>query len=336
MKELYSRNEIENINLFPISGVDLGAFNVSSELFSKISESINFSSEKHNKNIPTLKLWHISGLFDSVAKKRVAITFHETSSLTKSEVNILKQQDIIFVTSSYTKEVFESHGLANIVYLPLGFDSSHFSKTMGHKLDAVVWGLNGKMEKRKSTLRVLKVWSQIFGNKKEHRLHCTIHNPFIQPQDQEKMVLNELGTIPWNINFIPPQKLNTEYNKVLNSIDIDLTGMSACEGFNLPAFQTTCLGKWGIFLNAHAHKDFANKDNAILVEPSGMQPAYDGIFFKNDGKFNCGEWFDFKDSDLVDAMMRAVPLAGKINKNGEKLIEQFSYEKTCDILLNYL
>lgn len=335
-KEISGRN-IDSLQLFPIGGIDVGSFNLDLVTKNKIESSLIFAQERHKRNTPTLKLWHISGLLDSISDRRVAITFHETSLLTKGEENILKQQDLIFVTSNYTKSVFESHGVKNVIYLPLGFDNLHFQKTGGHKLNSIVWGLNGKMEKRKSTLRVLKIWAKMFGNNKSHRLHCTINNPFISPQDQERLILSELGgNIPWNINFIPSQKLNSDYNKVLNSIDIDLTGMSCCEGFNLPAFQATCLGKWGIYLNAHAHKDFVNEKNAILVEPSGMQPAYDGLFFKNDGQFNCGEWFDFKDEDLTDAMLKAISFANLPNKEGEKLASEFTYKKTCDILLEYL
>lgn len=333
LKELFSRN-LENLQYFPISNIDVGSFLIDEHFKNGIEKAVNSNQIRHQRNFPSLKLWHINGLLESFGDKRAAITFHETSQLTVGEVNILKQLDIIFVTSTYTKSVFESYDLKNVIYAPLGFDSTHFSSTGRHKFDATIFGLFGKWESRKNSIRVLKLWAKLFGNNDKYRLHCAINNPFINQEEQSKMIVQELGrSIPWNINFLPSVKANTEYNKILNSIDIDLTGMSSCEGFNLPAFQTLCLGKRGIFLNAHVHKDFANKNNAILIEPSGTRQAFDGIFFKNDGLFNCGEWFDFKDDDLADAMKESVKFAGIPNKAGEKLKDEFTYSRMVDILL---
>lgn len=333
LKELFTRNLF--IQYFPISNIDIESFNIDQNFKEKIEDSINNNILRHSRQIPAIKLWHLNGMLESFSDKRVGITFHETSEMTSREFNIAKQLDILFVTSSYTKQVFESAGLTNIKYMPLGFDDTHFTPLGRHKFDAVVFGLFGKWESRKNTLRILRLWSKLFGNNKKFRLNCAINNPFIGEAEQTAIILRELGgKIPWNINFISPQRKNVDYNKVLNSIDIDLTGMSSCEGFNLPAFQTLCLGKQGIFLNAHVHKDYANNENAILVEPSGERDAYDGIFFKNDGLFNCGKWFDFKDDDLADAMKKAVQVAGIPNRNGQKLVEKFSYKNSIDILLD--
>ena len=61
-----------------------------------------------------------------------------------------------------------------------------------------------------------------------------------------------------NINFLPRLGTNSEVNEMLNSIDIDLSGLSGAEGWNLPAFNSTCLGKWSMVLNCTSHKDWAN------------------------------------------------------------------------------
>ncbi len=334
LREIFSRNSIESFRLFPISNIDLQSFIIDENFKNNLEKSINGAQLSHNRNIPTVKLWHIQDLLNSLSDKRIAITFHETSELTDSEKNILNQLDIVIVTSSYTKQVFEDAGLKNVVLMPLGFDTTHFKTLPQHKLDAIVFNLSGKLEDRKNTLKILKTWNKVFGGNKKYRLNCTVFNPFISQEDQTRMVVSALGgKIPWNINFIPPQIANTDYNKVLNACDIDLTGLSSCEGFNLPAFQALCLGKWGIFLNAHVHKDYATSKNSILIEPSGMRPAHDNIFFKSDGLFNCGQWHDFKDEDLESALLESIKYAGNINKNGLTLRDQFSYSKSCDILL---
>ena len=69
-----------------------------------------------------------------------------------------------------------------------------------------------------------------------------------------------------NINFLPYLKTNSEVNDFLNAIDIDLSGLSGGEGWNLPSFNATALGKWSIVLNATSHTDWATQSNSILVE----------------------------------------------------------------------
>ena len=83
-----------------------------------------------------------------------------------------------------------------------------------------------------------------------------------------------------NVNFLPRLKTNSEMNDLMNSIDIDLSGLSNREGWNLPSFNATALGKWSIVSNCSAHKDWATNENSILVETIGKQPCYDNFFFK--------------------------------------------------------
>ena len=136
-----------------------------------------------------------------------------------------------------------------------------------------------------------------------------------------------------NINFLPHLKTNTEVNDFLNAIDIDLTGLSGAEGWNLPSFNASCLGKWSIVLNATAHKDWANNSNSIIVDSNGIEPCYDGKFFQEGSPFNQGNIYTW-DSDVVaQAMDIAVSKKGQINTEGEKLKEEFSYGRSVDRLL---
>ena len=139
-----------------------------------------------------------------------------------------------------------------------------------------------------------------------------------------------------NINFLPRLKTNSEVNEFHNAIDIDLSGMSGAEGWNLPAFNATCLGKWSIVLNCSSHKDWANKDNCILVEPSGSESAEDGVFFKQGSPFNQGEISIFKKDSLIEAMEKSEKMVGTKNENGVSLREDFSYEKTVSSILKIM
>jgi glycosyltransferase involved in cell wall biosynthesis len=330
----------EEISVLPIGGTDLSAFKVSEDFTKWLTESIERGIKNHSRKDKGIKLWHIQGLSESFQEHPCSLTFHETDRLTDVEVNILKQQKTVFVTSNYTKEVFEKHGLKNVVYCPLGFDDFHFHKTNKRYLGKNVktFGLYGKLESRKNTIRVLSAWIKKFGNKDGYALNCAISNSFI-PEPQFKALIASTfpnGEQPFNVNFINFQKTLEEYNDVLNAADVDLTGLSSCEGFNLPTFQSLCLGKWSVCLDAHVHKDFANKSNAILVNPTGTRPAEDGIFFRQGYFVNQGEWADFTDEDLDTAFDRAVEVAKTPNPNGEALAKEFTWDRTVDTILENL
>ena len=136
-----------------------------------------------------------------------------------------------------------------------------------------------------------------------------------------------------NVNFLPFLPKNSQVNDYLNSIDIDIGGMSGAEGWNLPAFNSTCLGKWSIVLNSTSHKEWATQENCILIEPDGKEPIYDGIFFNEGSDFNQGNMYTFDEDELMSAMDKAEVLCKNENKEGLKLKNKFTYKKTLEKIL---
>lgn len=126
---------------------------------------------------------------------------------------------------------------------------------------------------------------------------------------------------------------NSEVNDFLNSIDIDLGGLSGGEGWNLPSFNATALGKWSVVLNATAHKDWATPFNSILIEPSSLKDCYDDIFFKKGQAFNQGQFFDISDEQMEAAILKSSYYAKKPNPSGLKLQSNFTYAKTVEAIL---
>ena len=219
--------------------------------------------------------------------------------------------------------------------MPVGFDED-FHKTNKEYLnpDIVHFGLMGKFEKRKHTEKIIKLWLAKYGNNNKYQLSVCVTNPFLKKEENETILSNCLdGKRYTNINFLPHLQTNSEVNELLNAIDIDLTGLSGAEGWNLPSFNSTCLGKWSLVLNATSHKDWATGDNSILVDPNGQEECYDGKFFHKGQPFNQGNIFSW-DSDVVaQAMDVAVSKKGQINTEGEKLKDKFSYSRSVDRLL---
>jgi hypothetical protein len=330
IRELFDKGH--DVGIFPIGqNVDLSAYDVPSDLNNKIQESINNRFDYLSEDIPALKIWHLNGSEDRKNAKQYLYTFYECSEPTDVEKKICNAQTKTMFSSSYSSDLFGAD------FVPLGFDKD-FHQTQKTYLDGVIhFGLMGKFEKRKHTGEILKAWAKKYGNNNKYQLTCCISNPFFK-DDEMSHVINAVleGERYTNINFLPFLKKNSEVNELLNAIDIDLTGLSGAEGWNLPSFNATCLGKWSVVLNATSHKDWANKNNSIIVEPTGMMDCHDNRFFIKGHAFNQGEFFDCNEETMISAMEQAEKKVGQVNTEGQKLAEKMSYSNTVDGILSHI
>lgn len=326
-----------NVAFFPIGGkIDLSAFDKLSQEF---KEWIQYSFDKRldslNKDIPTLKMWHLNGAEARIGTRQVLYTFYELDSPTIIERNIASLQDHVCFSSSYSKEKFERAGVETSSHIPLGLDSDFHRTDKEYLPDKIHFGLMGKWEKRKHTCKILKAWAAKYGNNYDYQLSCCVVNPFINPEQMNQIVAQCLeGKRYGNINFIPFLKTNSEVNDFLNSIDIDLSGLSGAEGWNLPSFNATALGKWSMVLNATSHTDWATPENSILIEPDGKEPAYDGMFFKEGDPFNQGNIYSFSRDTFIEKMEEAEKICKTENTKGMELAKDFTYEKTLNGILS--
>jgi len=330
IRELFDKGH--DVGIFPIGqNVDLSAYDVPDDLNNKIQESINNRFNYLSEDIPALKIWHLNGSEDRKNANQYLYTFYECSEPTEVEKKICDAQTKTIFSSSY------SSGLFGADFVPLGFDKD-FHRTQKTYLDGVIhFGLMGKFEKRKHTGEIIKAWAKKYGNNNKYQLTCCISNPFFK-EDEMSHVINAVleGERYTNINFLPFLKKNSEVNELLNAIDIDLTGLSGAEGWNLPSFNATCLGKWSVVLNATSHKDWANDKNAIIVEPTGRMDCYDNRFFIKGHAFNQGEFFDCNEETMIAAMEQAEKKVGQVNTEGQKLAEKMSYSNTVDGILAHI
>lgn len=298
---------------------------------------LNFSLTKfntrHNRNDKAFKLWHLNGGMESVSKEQVLLSFYELDEPTKSEINIVKNNYKVLFSNQEAVEVFKSEGCDNVGYIPLGFDSTNFKKiTRDTEEDKIIFTVLGKFEKRKNHDKVIKSWLKKYGKDKRYALHCAVWNPFLSQQQNEGVVQSLLGGERYfNVMFSGYMQSNSQYNHFLNSSDVVL-GMSGGEGWGLPEFQSVCLGKHAVILNCCGYKSWANEDNAVVVDPKGKIPAYDGMFFKEGDFFNQGSIHDFDEDDFISGCEEVIKRVEKEreNKKGLELAKEFSYSKMVD------
>ncbi len=329
----------ESHPIFPIGGVDVSSQKIQPDFGAWLQNGINTGLSRLNRNDPTLKLWHINGSVEMISKYQKLLTFHETDRLTDFEKTILKLQDEVLVTSNYTRGVFEESNI-KAKYIDLGFDSDNFYSIAVQPIPhTITFGLFGKFELRKGHAKILRAWAKAFGNNFQYRLVAAISNPFLgkNPNEAQAALNRELTNIfegkrYGNISIINPVATNAEYNHIINNIDIVLA-CSRGEGRDLPVFHAVGLGKHCVGLNAHAYKDYLNQDNAVLIEPSGMIEANDGIFFRPGTPTNQGYFFDFNEDDFIFACKAAVTRYNKCNLNTNGLqLQEKTYTHTISQL----
>tara|TARA_Y100000361_G_C11128004_1_gene327172 strand:+ start:246 stop:1319 length:1074 start_codon:yes stop_codon:yes gene_type:complete len=321
--------------VFPIGKLDLGTQKKDEDFEKWLSKNIIKAPSTHSRKNTNIKLWHLNNSLNSVSEEQILFTFYELDSPTKTELNIAKNNRLV-TSSKYAQQVFDSCGVSSD-YVPLGFDSFNFHRIEKQYFedDRIVFNLCGKFEKRKHHQKIIQSWIKKFGLNKKYFLQCAIFNPFISNEDNEKIHRQLTGNnYIFNVNFVGFMPNNELYNDFLNSGDV-IIGMSGGEGWGLPEFQSTALGKHSVILNAHSYKDWATNENSVLVDPSGKIEAYDGMFFQKDNEYNQGNIFDWNEDDFISACEEAIKKveSNKLNEEGVKLQKDFTYSKTLDKLL---
>lgn len=328
LREIYKAKL--DIAYFPIGEPDLSSFSPTEDFLNWLRKSISCRFDSLDKNLPTLKLWHLNGSDSLRSRNQTLVTFYECNKPTNIERKITALQNKTLFSSTYASSQFENSGSYT-----LGFDEDFHVTNKKYLEGKIHFGICGKFEKRKHTEKIIKLWLKKYGNNNKYLLSCCITNPFFKPEDMQKVIANLLeGKYYSNINFIPWLKKNSEMNDFLNAVDIDLTGLSGGEGWNLPAFNATCLGKWSIVLNETSHKDWATEDNSILVSSNGEQDCEDGVFFKNNTEFNQGTFYTFDENEVISAMEKAESKVGQINTSGTLMSQIFTYKRSLEQILS--
>ena len=326
-----------DLGIFPIGDLnqlDLSAFDPEEDTKQYIEDCINKRWDYLDPLVPSLKLWHLNGSDNRKNPSQYLYTFYECNQPTQIEKQIALVQDKVIFSSKYAADHFRGAGVALAMNIPLGFDKDFFRTEKTYLKDTIHFGLMGKFENRKHTQKIIRAWLKKYGNNNKYQLTCCVNNPFFNDQQMTGLIADTLqGDHYNNINFLPMLEKNAEVNELLNSIDIDLTGLSGGEGWNLPAINATCLGKWSIVLNATSHKDWANNNNSILIEPSGEMPVQDGVFFNANSAYNQGTFYTWEEDEAISAMEKAEEKAGQLNTEGQKVAEEMTYSKTVEQIL---
>lgn len=327
----------DDVCLFPVGGgIDVSSFEpINPKMGEKINQAVERGLREHVNKSTSVKLWHAFAGIEKVSSNQILYTFHELDALTDIEKNSLNHQDAVIVPCSFNKETFEKAGIKPPTYVvPLGVDRSVFYPLEKYKNKGpeqpFVFTMMGKFESRKLHIDILQAFLAVFANNPKIRLRCCITNRFIDMKKTYQGIHEQIfrGQQISNIEFIDWLPTERHVADFLASSDCLITP-SRGESFNLPLLQAMSCGCQVITNRDHAHKDYVNEKNAHIIPNDGMSVAQDGIFFRNDGKTNTGQWYNISQNHIAQAMIEVYKGGRKLNEEGIKTAETLTWENTA-------
>ena len=115
LREIYKAKL--DIAYFPIGEPDLSSFSPTEDFLNWLRKSISCRFDSLDKNLPTLKLWHLNGSDSLRSRNQTLVTFYECNKPTNIERKIAALQNKTLFSSTYASSQFENSGSYT-----LGFD----------------------------------------------------------------------------------------------------------------------------------------------------------------------------------------------------------------------
>jgi glycosyltransferase involved in cell wall biosynthesis len=282
-----------------------------------------------------------------------AITYFERDLLTTAEIHCLQNQDVVIASSAWMstllakqihgpKIAVASPGVDRRIFSPYGVPSpvSAHESDYWSSMSAIHYPPRKPSVSEPTTFLVVGKWEF----RKGHDLLPTLFQRAFVPTDNFKLVLMTVNPFltqqqhsAWCQSFaklgskveIHHTRLPDQQALAQAMFDADCgVFLSRAEGWNLDAAEMLTMGKHIIITNYSAHSEFANRDNAWLVEIDELEPAYDGFWF--DG---FGNWAKMGEQQQLQAVshLRAVhqlKQAGRlgINLAGQKSMLRFTWQ----------
>lgn len=237
--------------------------------------------------------WNYLQLFPGV---KIGCTFWESTKLPDDWIKELNKCDYVWAVSQWKKQVLIENGINSrkIYVIPSGVDSSIFNpnqsqdlrlfKKKGFKFFTV-----GKCEHRKSTRELIMAFDLEFHKEKDVYLVLATDNPFIPNFNMPAFVNNLWLRNYEKFIYIPRGGSHVDMAQLMNACDCGVFPTKA-EGWGLPIIESMALGKPTIVTNYSAVTEYANQDNAILLDYYTIPiQDVDGLsFYRSDNDY--GTW----------------------------------------------
>ena len=288
-------------------------------------------SKNFDARSPSLRIAHQFDMAPSIGRgTRFGYTFFEVDELTSLELNHLRSLDHLIVPSKWAADVCLNSGLYLPEVCPAGYDDSIF-KPVEYMPESCVFLSVGKWEVRKQQDQIVMAFHKAFTKKDNVKLWLSCNNRFIKTFVDEKK-LRYKSLLGDKLHLFDYFNSHKDLARIMQQ-SYCFVAPSLAEGWNLPLLEAMACGKFNIATNYSAHTEFCTKETTTLIEPTGLVPAVDNMWFKEGSETNNGKWCSYNEDDLIESMRSIYKQYQDgliINDSGIKQAVNFTWKKSAE------
>ena len=294
-----------------------------------------------NYEAPSLRLWHQHDMAQHIGSgKRIGFPIFELDQFSELEKHHIDSLDNVIVCSEWAKSIVEKEVPSKkyrIGVAPLGVDMNVFKPEENNQGENTIFLNIGKWEIRKGHDVLIDGFNRAFNQSDNVELWMMNHNPFLnESQEKEWHSLYLNSNLGSKVKIIPRVETHKEVADIMRKAHVGVFP-SRAEGWNLEALEMMALGKYVVLTNYSAHTEFASEINSKLIHIDNTEDAYDGIWFKGQGK-----WASLGDSQIEQLASHMKNLHecrnhSKLNRNERGIVtaKKFSWDNTCKKIMGF-
>ena len=293
---------------------------------------------------PCVKIWHQNQMAERIGSgKFIGFPIFELDTFNELEKHHLNSCDELMVCSQWAKQVCldqlymspNGHTYldadAKVHVVPLGVDAELFPPAPVRQDDKTIFFNCGKWEVRKGHDILIKAFKKVLEHDARAELWMMCSNPFNTRMEDARW--KKLYKFP-KVSIIPRAETQQDVYNIMSEVDCGVFP-SRGEGWNLELLEMMSCGKHVIATDYSAHTEFCTKENTQLLPIDGVEPAFDGKWF-----FNQGNWAKITEKEvdaLSDLMISFINnKKGKINKSGIETASKYNWENTAKEIIKCL
>ncbi len=325
-----SLNQVAPVSLFPIGQPSVTRASDHQDVSDMIA-----NSKMPDFSAPCIRIWHQHDMSQFVGDGlKVGFPIFELDNFTDIEKHHLQFPDKIFVCSQWAKNVISQSADRdedNIHVIPLGVDRNIFRPVDANDSETYTFFNCGKWEVRKGHDIIVEAFNKAFNSSDNVELKMMCENPFNSEEEEKKWIdLYKNSKLGAKISLIPRVASHEEVYNIMATVDCGVFPARA-EGWNLELLEMMSCNKPVIATDYSAHTEFCTDENSFLIDPSEVEPAFDGKWF--DGK--TGMWAKLEDrhiEELAEYMSHVYKKDIRTNANGVSTAKNYSWHKSASII----
>lgn len=341
----YSIAAISIIDALTKLGVNVSLFPIGTEqCFAHLKYHASLQKSLQNTQFfkvdaPCLRIYHQFSMAEFVGRgTHVGFPFFELDKFSDLEKHHLSAPDTLFVSSQWASEVIEKEfNFPSKSIVPLGVDQEIFKPVPINKSKKTVFLHVGKWEQRKGHDLILECFNRAFRHDDNVELWMMSDNICKEDENIKWETRYKSSVLSNKIKFIHRVSSHDGVASIIAQSHFGLYP-SRAEGWNLDLLETMSVGRTSIVSNYSAHTEFATDLNSILIQPDGLESAWDGIWFHNQGSWMlAGEPFKQSFADNMRLLYEKHQAGEDIyNYNGVETARNFSWGNTAKKICYYM